>query len=228
MRLSDLWRYLLWIGVAYTAYANRRHYKMQTTWLPHLITNTITLLLPDFCRAVLPPKGSRAARKQPLVPAVLTEMVRDNPQYAVYVTPLAIGYILSHPVYNIYKGKMGELRLAGFGLDALPHGATAFALTALTYDTVKVAARLDRTRSPLGYMLDWGAQNPALFSAMVLALVTLNWEAGEYMMYRQEMAVHGDMSKINMQWSLPDSIRDTIINFAGWLIAVLWRGNSST
>ncbi|MBC7814604.1 MAG: hypothetical protein H7175_25840 [Burkholderiales bacterium] len=228
MHLSNLWRYLLWLTVVWAAVANRRHYKMRTTWLPHLITNTITLLLPDVCRALLPPKGSREARKQPLVPAVLIEMVRDNPQYAVYVTPLALGYILSHPHYNIYKGKAGEIRLAGFGLDALPHGSTAFALTALTYDTVKVAARLDKTRSPFGYMLDWGAKNPALFSATVLALVTLNWEAGEYFIYKQEMAVYGDKSKINMQWSMSDTVRDTIINFTGWFLAVLWRGNSKT
>lgn len=38
---------------------------------------------------------------------------------------------------------MGDIRVAGLGLDALPHGATGFALTALVQDTLQTAAEIE-------------------------------------------------------------------------------------
>ena len=49
-------RYLLWGLMAYTAFANRQHYRMVTTWLPHLLTNTLSLLLPDAVRVLFSPR----------------------------------------------------------------------------------------------------------------------------------------------------------------------------
>jgi len=52
MRRSDLARYALWCGIVVTAEGNRRAYHLRTTWLPHLATNTLSLLLPDLYRFV--------------------------------------------------------------------------------------------------------------------------------------------------------------------------------
>src|SRR5262245_16309354 len=108
---------------------------MRTTWLPHLLTNTITLLFPDLVRMLF--RDSRVRQSVPassesiveearqITQNVLLIMVRDNPQYVTYMIPLAAGYILSHPRWNIYKGDWANIRIAGFGLDALPHSLTA-------------------------------------------------------------------------------------------------------
>jgi hypothetical protein len=101
MRLADLSRYGLWCGVAITAAGNRRLYAMTTTWLPHLAANTVTLLLPDLLRLVMP--GARLSGEstcqgvRELLRGVIVEMVCDNPRYVLYVAPLAAGYLLSAP-----------------------------------------------------------------------------------------------------------------------------------
>src|SRR5688572_7394034 len=129
MRLDDLLRYGLWCGVAVTAAGNRRLYAMTTTWLPHFAANTVSLLLPDMLRLVAPRarlSGESACQGVgELFHSAMTRVVCDNPRYVLYVVPLASGYLLSAPWLNIYKGELGDLRLAGFGLDALPHVATA-------------------------------------------------------------------------------------------------------
>ena len=149
MRVADLARYGLWCGVLATAEGNRREYGLITTWLPHLVTNTISLLLPDICRLI--------ARAEPapelndlrqILGATLATMICDNPAYVLYVAPLALGYLLSSPWLNIYKGALGDRRLGGFGLDALPHATTAFALTALPIDTSRASVE-PRVPAPL-------------------------------------------------------------------------------
>src|SRR5687768_8271393 len=143
MQLASLLRYGLWCGVLATAEGNRREYHMTTTWLPHLATNTISLLLPDIYRLVACAKPAGAHRRSmagqlgQVTGGTLATMLCDNPAYVLYVAPLALGYMLSSPWLNIYKGDLAERRLAGFGLDALPHALTAFALTALTIDTAR-------------------------------------------------------------------------------------------
>jgi hypothetical protein len=203
---------------------------MVTTWLPHLLTNTITLLLPDILRNVKPGLQQRASSgelgelvKEPL--EIATIMIRDNPRYVVYITPLAAGYLLSHPRFNIYKGRMGDLRLAGFGLDTIPHSATALGLTALVCDTIETTARIIPPRSPLAPLVRWSRHHLPLASGLVLALATLAWEIGEYNIYRREMRLRGDPKRINMQWSLVDSLRDCVANSIGWVLALLLRRN---
>ncbi len=230
VRLPDLVRYGLWGAIAATADANRREYNMATTWLPHLLTNTLTLLLPDFLRIVLPkhiPPEPRAAS----IPAEALRMieipaaavVRDNPAYALYVAPLAIGYILSHPRFNIYKGAWADIRLAGLGLDALPHSATAFGLTALVTDTLDTAARITPPEEPFAPLWQWGSRNPALASGLALALATFIWEYGEYRVHVHELKLRGDIHLINMQWSWRDTLNDVFANLVGWAVALLLR-----
>lgn len=227
MRLSDLARYGLWGALVATADANRREYNMVTTWLPHLLTNTLTLLFPDALRKLLPPtKTSERRAAPPIVSALempMEAMVRDNPSYWVYVAPLAIGYILSHPRFNIYKGAWADIRFAGLGLDALPHAATAFALTALVCDTAETASRLTAPDEAFAQFWQWCSQHPALISAAALAIATLIWESGEYRVHIHELALRGDVSKINMQWTWRDTLNDMVANTAGWIAALVFR-----
>lgn len=211
----DLLRYGLWALVAYTADANRRHYNMRTTWLPHLATNTLSLLLPDALRLLF-----RRKRPQNVIEAVMFRMARDNEDYVFYVAPLAAGYILSHPNFNIYKGDWAELELAGFGLDSIPHSGTAMALSALVQDSLEVVADYD-DGTIFSKVLDKAAEQAPLVSLGVLGLLTFIWEYGEYRIHKQEMAQRGSAELINMQWSAADTRKDVLSNFIGWLLATL-------
>lgn len=215
-------RYLLWAMVAQTAYANRQHYHMTTTWLPHLLTNSLSLLLPDAVRLLL----GRRQRADNIVEDTLMTMVRDNPHYATTVAPLAVGYIVSHPRFNIYKGDLGDLRFAGLGLDAIPHSATAFAFSVLAADTFETMGKHDEYQDPLAKVVQWGSQKPDLIALGSLTLVTLWWEYAEYRVHKQELAQRGDITAINMQWSVEDTARDVIANGLGWALAALWRART--
>jgi hypothetical protein len=219
LNVPDFLRYVIWGVVAATADANRREYHMSTTWLPHFVTNTITLLLPDALRMLVPTKPKPAN----LVEDVMDEMVRDNPRYVTYVAPLAAGYILSHPKFNIFKGDMGDIRVAGLGLDAIPHAATGFALTSLIYDTLETACELEpKNKSLFAQFVRSCNQRPALVSLGVLSALTFFWEYGEYRVHIHEMELReGDITKINMMWSADDTARDVIANILGWGIAAL-------
>ena len=229
MRLASLLRYGLWCGVLATAEGNRREYHMTTTWLPHLTTNTISLLLPDIYRLVA--RAKPASRNNEALPSelrqvvggTLTTMLCDNPAYVLYVAPLALGYLLSSPWFNIYKGDLAEKRLAGFGLDALPHAMTAFALTALTADTARVVG--EQSSSTAG-LADLGAvidQYKTPISAIVLTAATIAWEMSEHRIYTYELARRGSREQINMQWSVRDTAYDCAANLIGWLLATGWR-----
>ena len=219
MNGPDFLRYFVWGVVAATADANRREYHMSTTWLPHLVTNSITLLLPDALRLLIPANH----KHDNLVEAVMDEMVRDNPKYVIYVIPLAAGYILSHPKFNIFKGDMGDIRVAGLGLDAIPHSATGFALSALVQDTLQTAAELEPTnQSALARLIRFANRYPALVSLGVLSALTFFWEYGEYRVHQHELELRGgDISKINMMWSAEDTARDVVANLLGWAAAAL-------
>jgi hypothetical protein len=219
MNLPDALRYTIWGAVAATADANRREYHMQTTWLPHLATNTLTLLLPDVIR-VLIPKDKTPSN---LMGQLLVQMVRDNDHYVVYVTPLALGYILSHPKYNIFKGDLAEIQLLGLRLDAIPHSATGFALTAAVCDTLATASQMRTRTDSFSRLMPLVGRYPALTSLSILAALTFVWELGEYRVHQHEMALRGDISKINMMWSMSDTVRDVAANLLGWAGALLVR-----
>lgn len=240
MRFADLVRYGLWSSVLAVAEGNRRAYAMTTTWLPHLAANTVTLLLPDMYRLVDslirryeregPPHAQQRSQphdRRQTLRVTLDVIVRDNPRYVLYVAPLAAGYLLSSPWFNIYKGKLAQKRLAGFGLDAIPHATTAFALVRLVGDTATTAAALARSTGASAGWLAWCAGHQEACSAAVLALATLVWEYGEYTIHMHELVQRGDAESINMQWSVADTVSDCISNAAGWLLAVgLWRQTS--
>src|SRR5690606_10609374 len=76
LKTRDLFRWALFGLVAFTADSNRRYYGMQTTWLPHLLTNTLSLLLPDALRLLFQRKHPRNA-----VEAIMYRMARDNEDY---------------------------------------------------------------------------------------------------------------------------------------------------
>jgi hypothetical protein len=229
MQLASLLRYGIWCGVLATAEGNRREYHMTTTWLPHLATNTISLLLPDIYRLVARAKpapahsGSLPSELRQVVGGTLTTMLCDNPAYVLYVAPLALGYLLSSPWFNIYKGDLAEKRLAGFGLDALPHAMTAFALTALTADTARVVGEQSSSTAGLADLGDMIDQYKMLISAIVLVAATITWELGEYRIYQYELARRGSREQINMQWSVSDTAYDCAANVIGWLLATGWR-----
>jgi hypothetical protein len=221
MQLPDLLRYGLWCGVAVTAAGNRRLYGMTTTWLPHFAANTASLLLPDVLRLVAP-RARRSGETTcqsvgELVRRTMVEMVCDNPRYVLYVAPLAVGYLLSAPWLNIYKGELAQRRVAGFGLDALPHVTTAYAVTGCVSDTLRVMTELSSPEH-LDSLSHW-LNRRNLISASALAVATLIWELGEYQIHRHELAQRGNALSINMQWSLSDTVTDCLANMLGWLLA---------
>jgi len=229
MQLASLLRYGLWCGVLATAEGNRREYHMTTTWLPHLTTNTISLLLPDIYRLLARAKsgpahsGSIPSELRQVIEGTLTTVLCDNPAYVLYVTPLALGYLLSSPWLNIYKGDLAERRLAGFGLDALPHAMTAFALTALTTDTARVVGEQSSSTAQLAELGSLIDRCQTLISAIVLVAATIAWEMGEHRIYQYELARRGSREQINMQWSVSDTAYDCAANVIGWLLATGWR-----
>jgi hypothetical protein len=231
-RLSgDLARWLLWSGVLASAVANKRHFGLPSTWVFHTVGNTITLLLPDLLRAASGAFGlaavatGRAGRAAPLY-LTLRDLVERNPAYVLYVAPLALGYIVSHPRFNIYKGSLAELRVAGFGLDSIPHAMTAWALTALIVDAIESLAGYIAPTAPEAELARWAEARRGQIAALTLALLTICYETAEWAIHNAELrAVGGDASRINMEWSLPDSLMDALANLGGVTLALgLKRG----
>jgi hypothetical protein len=217
MHHSDALRYGLWCATALTANANRRHYRMPTTWLPHLALNTAALLLPDLLRAL----GGRVGSQLWLLRGA--EEAAASPAYVWHIAPFTAGYLTSHPRFDIYKGPLGELRLAGFGLDALPHALTAMSLTLLVADVLPPTAAATPETSPLGPALRLAADHPLAAAGVVLAALTALWEIGEWRALHYELERCGDRELVNMQWSVPDMLRDCVANAAGWTLACALR-----
>jgi hypothetical protein len=227
MRLSDLARWLLWGGVLISALANKRHFGLPSTWVFHTIGNTITLLLPDLLRAVSrvgrregAPSDGHAGRLAP-IELTLSDLVARNPAYVLYVAPLALGYIVSHPRFNIYKGEWAELRLAGFGLDSIPHATTAWALTTLTMNAIDTLAGHIPPTAPEAELARWAEARRGAIAALALGLLTIGYEAAEWAIHNAELrATGGDPSRINMEWSLSDTMMDVAANLGGVTLAL--------
>ncbi|MBZ0290015.1 MAG: hypothetical protein K8I30_20490 [Anaerolineae bacterium] len=215
MKLQDLLRYSLWGGVVATSAAKFLEYRVVTAWLPHLAINSVALLLPDAARVILPPRPLTSLTLEHLARA----MVRDNDDYVTYPAPLAIGFILSHPRFNIYKRPWSDLQLMGFRLDAIPHGATGLAVTLVVIDTLRTGAKLPD--SLLTRLLRLGNRNRGLVSLAGLIALTAIWEYGEYRVHTIELEKFGDPEKVNMQWSPNDTARDVAANLTGWALALV-------
>ncbi len=226
---NALARYTLWLGVVNAANANRKFYGLPTTWVIHLTLNSFILFLPELARGAskLWRLDARAQTRRDFLSAVhgmLQDAVVNNPHYAWYVAPVALAYMVSHPQFNIYKGRLAELRLCGFGLDALPHSTTAFAFTNLMMDA------LDALRAHTPPEASWAAlaahadERSYLVAGALLASASALYESSEYAIHQEELReTHGDASKINLVWSAQDTLFDLMSNTLGWLAAALCR-----
>jgi len=215
----------MWAAVAATAARNRREYGVPTAWLTHLVANSVTLLLPDVLHLLPEPASPLVA---PFV-RTLRRRALDDPCYALYVAPLALGFVASHPDFSIYHGSLGKLAVLGFGLDSIPHATAAYGLARLVGETLPTLDRELPRSHPLDAPVRLAAANVDALSAAAVAMVTLVWELGEWMAHRHELQATGrDASEINMQWSFPDTIADSIANSFGLLAAVAARRSSLT
>jgi hypothetical protein len=228
MRSGDLLRYALWGGLLATANANRVHFGLPSTWVFHTIGNTISLLLPELYGGLshawrLDERAGRDDRgRLAAFHSVMRELVRDNPRYVGYVAPLAVGYLVSHPKFNIYKGEWAERQFVGFGLDSIPHATTAFALTRLIFDTLDALTRHLPSSVPAADSVQWAQAHADLISGTILAVGTAAYETSEWLIHNAELrATGGDASKINMEWSVEDTVTDVLSNMIGWLLAVV-------
>ena len=225
MRLADLLRYSLWAAVALTAARNRKEYGVPTAWLTHLAGNTVTLLLPDLLRIVRT-RAPAATPPDSTLPALLRTLDRrvcQDPSYAAYVAPLALGFIASHPDYSIYHGRWAERTAFGFGVDSIPHAAAAYALARLVTKTV-FTLRDELPPTMLARPVAWSALHIDALAATAVAVVTLIWEVSEYRAHIAELEATGrDPSEINMQWSFQDAVTDSFANLLGVLAAIAAR-----
>lgn len=219
-RPADLLRYGLWTGVLVTARRNRRAYGVPTAWLTHLAGNSVTLLLPDLVR-LLSPQSVAAGDLAGALLRTLRRRVVDDPSYAGYVTPLALGFIASHADYSIYHGRWAELTILGFGLDSVPHATTAYALARLLGETALTFDQELPARHRLHHPVRQIAGHIDALAALTVLLVTIIWEVSEYLAHEAELATGRAPEDLNMQWSLPDAITDTISNALGLSIALL-------
>ncbi len=226
MRPSDLLRYGLWAAVAATAARNRKEYGVPTAWLTHLAGNTFTLFLPELLRLVpVPTDGnSRGTTTFDALLRTLDLRARQDPNYAVYVAPLALGFIFSHPDYSIYHGPWAERNVLGFRADSIPHSTAAYALARLISESLLSLHEELPASSPLAQPVSWAAGHVDAIAVGSVLLVTLIWEVSEYLAQAAEMAATGKSAEeVNMQWSVPDAITDTISNAAGLLAAIVVR-----
>ena len=228
-KYTDLLRYALWLGVVGTANANRKHYGMPTTWVFHLTLNSFILFLPEIYRgaSAILKLDARAKTKRDFISAahgMMQDTVVENDKYALYVSPVALAYTVSHPKFNIYKGKLAELRLFGFGLDALPHSMTAFAFTNLAMDALR-AFRQHAPQEAKWYPLAARAdKHSGIVAGAFLASASALYESGEYAIHQEELReTGGDENKINLVWSAQDTLFDLMSNTFGWLAGLFLR-----
>lgn len=228
-RPTDLLRFALWLGLANTANANRKYYGLATTWVFHLALDSFILCLPEILSVAnkLLRLDARSARQRGLVAAwqgALDDAVINNPNYALYVAPVVLAYIVSHPRFNIYKGDYANIRLLGFGLDAIPHAVTAFAFTNLVVDTL--AAFRSNTPADASWrrVAEFGDDHAIMLAGALLLGVSAAYEFGEYEIHESEMRVTGgDVTRINLVWDAKDTLFDLVSNTLGWVAGALVR-----
>jgi hypothetical protein len=229
MKSTDLLRYVLWLGVVNTANANRKFFGLPTTWVIHSSVDTFILFLPEILQGTNQLFGldKRANQKQDLITTVhrtLQESVVNNPNYALYVAPVALAYIVSHPQFNIYKGDFAKIRLLGFGLDAIPHSLTAFTFTHLIVDTLASFRRHTPSYASWRTIAEMADDHSTAVAGGLLVGASALYETGEYAIHVEELReTGGDESKINLVWSATDTLFDIMSNTLGWLAAAVLR-----
>src|SRR5512138_1888186 len=95
-RTSAWLRYVMWIGIALTAFVKWREFpNLPSAWVYHLTGNSLTLFFPELYRALSRRFrfDERAAGRTGLLPVahrVICDVVQENPEYADYVAPPAL------------------------------------------------------------------------------------------------------------------------------------------
>lgn len=225
----DLLRYALWLGVLSTAKANQEYFGLPTTWVFHLTLNSLLLFLPEIVRGTerVLDLDARARQKRDFVSTAygtLEDAVVENPNYTLYVAPVALAYMVSHPRFNIYKGEWSKLRLFGFGLDALPHALTAFAFTRLMMDTLAAFRHHTPREAAWRSLAEDADEKSGVIAGALLIGASALYESGEYAIHQEELReTGGDESRINLIWSAQDTLFDLLSNALGWLAAVALR-----
>lgn len=209
MPTSTLLRYLILASVAFTANANRKHFGLATTWAIHLTGNGFALLLPDIIRLIdqIAPPGDSPESAFDRLRAFLNEIIVENPGYVGYVAPVALAYSVSHPGFNIYSGSLGEKKVLGFGMDTIPHSATAFSLTCFVSRMLETAPSYVPSSTAFGKTVRKLAQNRQVSTAVAITMLSVVYEFAEFIINRIELSeADGDESKINMHWDVPDTV----------------------
>ncbi len=222
IKLDRLIRLVLWLGVLWSVQGTRRNSRVATTWVTHLVGNTLLLGLPEIYRGLSTLLHlDRRSRNNPdsfisTANEVLCELVAENPSYAGYVAPVAGAIIVAHPKINLYRSPWANRQLFGLGLDSIPHALTAFALTQMVFDFLALPAITKRFPHARRHSVE--------ASAGVLAAASLFYETGEFAIHNQELrVVKDDPSKMAMEWSFPDTLQDLFANSMGWLAAIIVR-----
>lgn len=227
LKSTDLLRYALWLGVLNTANANRKFFGLPTSWVFHITLNSFLLFLPEIVRGTnrILQLDARAKHKRDLITTAqqtIQNAVVENPNYALYVAPVALAYIVSRPNFNIYKGDLAKLRLSGFGLDAIPHFLTAFAFTNLMIDILAAFRRNTPVNASWRELAERADEHSENLAGAFLVGASALYEAGEYAIHEEEMReTGGDESKINLVWSAQDTLFDVLSNTLGWAAAVV-------
>lgn len=227
---KDYLRYAVWLSLVSAANANRRHFSLATTWVPHLLFNSATLLFPEIYRGVdslfhLSERLSTDQRSTwSALHATFGQLVLDNPDYIDYIAPATLAYIVSQPRFNIYRGGWAELDLFGFGLDSIPHSSTSYAFSNLIYDIIETLEGNTSANMSIRPYVKWAVTHKVLATGATIAGLTLAYEIGEYLIHKSELKARDhDVSRINMMWSLRDSVFDGVSNAIGWTLATLRR-----
>jgi hypothetical protein len=155
--------------------------------------------------------------------------VRQDPHYASYVAPLAIGFIASHPDYSIYHGQWAERTLFGFGVDTIPHATAAYGLARFVSETALTLHAETPASNRISPLAHWAAQHVDGLAITTVFIVTCLWELSEYLAHHAEIEATGrDASEVNMQWSVIDAITDSISNLVGLAAAIQVRHKIAT
>lgn len=228
IKTSDLVRYGLWVAVLNTANANRKYFGLPTTWVFHVTLNSLILFLPELYAgtAKFLSLDEHAAQNEDFASAVhrmMQDAVVNNPHYGWYVAPVPLAYTVSHPNFNIYKGKWAKRRFLGFGLDAIPHSTTAFGFTNLVSEALAAFSRHTPRKAAWRPLARRANRHSGLIAGALLASASALYETGEYEIHQEELReTGGDETRINMEWSATDTVFDLMSNTIGWLAGMAW------
>ncbi len=228
-------RYALVGGVLATAVAQQKKTGLITSWIFHATINPALLLFPELYQALSRALSLEArAGRDPDAPisvahGVISDVVVRNPRYVDLVGIVPLAYILSFPSISIYKSEWANKALFGWGLDSIPHAATAFSLIHFVRVTVAALKRHMPRTGALAAVAEQAVHHTDLVAAGALVMATAGYEGGEYLIHLSELRkVGGEESRVAMEWSVEDTLQDIISNCVGGVLALLQQRYSTT